>query len=248
MGLLHSVIRPIFDKFGYEVKAAHEIADPGSINGQIVERLLNDEFVVANLTGLNPNVMYELAIRHAARRPLICLAETGTVLPFDVRDERTLFYTNDMQGIQEVGPALEKMINAILSKWVPDNPVTRGSQRFTLTTEEIKGTTEDLLLRQIADLRDIVLSLDRNRQQAERSDQSYIIYMIKLENLSPEQFNKCYEVIMRYARNYDSMVKSSYIEGVISLLSPAQLPGYVQIKLKSELAKIAPSVELFNAA
>jgi hypothetical protein len=127
-GLLESVLRPVLRDLGFDVIAAHEISASGSITRQVLERLLTDELVVANLTSLNPNVMYELAVRHSKRLPVVILAELGTKLPFDIADERVLFFTNDMRGVQELASPLRKAVESAISDPQPDNPVYRAAE------------------------------------------------------------------------------------------------------------------------
>ncbi len=87
---------------GYEVRRADDIDDLGQITHQIIERLLDDDLVVADLTSLNPNVFYELAVRHAARKPVITLMTFGQRMPFDVQDVRTVFY--NLHDPDSLGP------------------------------------------------------------------------------------------------------------------------------------------------
>lgn len=131
-GLVDAVIEPTLRELGFQVDVAHRMTKTGSITTQVIELLLSADLVVANLTDLNPNVMYELAVRHAARKPVVILADRLTRLPFDVADERTIFYTNDMAGVPELASKLRVMATAAESDEQPDNPIYRGAKSLIM--------------------------------------------------------------------------------------------------------------------
>ena len=62
---------------GYEVTRADKIAESGIINSQIIQRIVEDELLIADLTDMNANVFYELAIRHSIRKPFVQIMQKG---------------------------------------------------------------------------------------------------------------------------------------------------------------------------
>ena len=121
--LIAHVLRPALEPLGFTVEAAHQISDTGSITRQIIERLLDDDLVVADLSGNNPNVMYELAVRNASRKDVIVIAVDGTPLPFDFSGERAHFYEDSIGGAAPLAAVIAAVASGKQKAW--DNPIHR---------------------------------------------------------------------------------------------------------------------------
>ena len=91
-GVLKFIVDRAAKELGLTAVRADQIADPGQITLQIIDHILGARAVVADVTGLNPNVFYELAVRHTAHLPVVILAEKGCALPFDIAQMRTIFF------------------------------------------------------------------------------------------------------------------------------------------------------------
>ena len=165
-GLLQAAIKPVLNKMSFSVSVAHEIAEPGSITHQVIRHLLQDDIVIANLTGLNPNVMYELAVRHAAKLPVVIIAEAGTILPFDIADERTVFFVNDMAGVEEFKPRFEESVWQAIQSGEPSNPIYRVITATVIREVEATTETEHFILDRLEAIQEGIVALSRAQSQA----------------------------------------------------------------------------------
>jgi hypothetical protein len=111
--VLKYIIEPPLKECGYEALRADKISEPGRITSQVITHLLNDPLVVADLTDHNPNVFYELAVRHAIRKPVVQLIQEGQKIPFDVADQRTIEVNLDVESADEAKKELTKQIHVV---------------------------------------------------------------------------------------------------------------------------------------
>lgn len=109
--VLKHVVRPAATSCGYKAVRADEIDKPGMITSQVIQHVVNDALVVADLTERNPNVFYELAIRHALRKPLVQIIRKGEAIPFDVAGTRTIYV--DHKDLDSVEAAKNEIIEQI---------------------------------------------------------------------------------------------------------------------------------------
>lgn len=135
---IYDFIKPVIEEH-FECTRADEIAGPGNITHDIVKYLKESYVVVADLTGHNPNVYYELGIRHSFSNRTILLSQSSEDISFDVGVQRTIIYDFDTDsGKENLACKLDEYLKALIAN--PDkidNPVLE----FLSTTGEIAYQT-----------------------------------------------------------------------------------------------------------
>ena len=126
--MLENIVAPALEEFGLTVVRADKISKPGMITKQILKYITNSKLVIADLSFHNPNVFYELAIRHMKGLPTVHLIRAADSVPFDISGFRTIKL--DMSSIFTLVPQLDTykseiaaQVRNILSEENIDNPV-----------------------------------------------------------------------------------------------------------------------------
>lgn len=115
--ILKHVMKPAAEECGYTAIRADEISEPGMITSQVIQYIVDAPLVIADLTGMNPNVFYELAIRHVIRKPLVQIIQKEERLPFDIAGMRTVLVDHtDLDSVEEAKKEIIKQIHAINKK------------------------------------------------------------------------------------------------------------------------------------
>ena len=174
--LLHYVIRPVMEEWpDFKVIRADQISDPGMIDSQIIIRLRNADLVIADLFGLNPNVFYEIGIRHmASNKPIVHMRATGQRIPFDVMSFRSVTYSLDsVQSVDVAKGELRAQINAALDvSHVVDNPVTRALGRNQISSQEAMPELQ-LVRAEMDSLKTAIQPIIDAYRLAQKREQSY---------------------------------------------------------------------------
>jgi len=116
-------IKPTLEEEGFDVFRADEEIKAGNIRTDMFQELLLADLVVADLSIDNPNVWYELGVRHALRaRGVIQINCQRDYMPFDVYTDHALRYhvkdgIPDPDFLDEDKKALSTMANATISSW-----------------------------------------------------------------------------------------------------------------------------------
>lgn len=111
--LFKYIIKPVCELCDFDPIRVDQLNDANSITQTIIEHLENADLVIADISGHNPNVFYEMGYRARTKKPMIHLKTKGENLPFDVNTIRTLDYDlTDLDSVDEVKGRLQKTIES----------------------------------------------------------------------------------------------------------------------------------------
>jgi len=130
------IVKPAVDELGLRAVRADDLSTPGQITLQVVEHVLGARAAVADLTGRNPNVYYELALRHAVRLPVVLIADHEEIdrLPFDIQQMRVIAVDHTdlesaarakQQIVLQLGAALRGAIDSPIATALAQLPIQK---------------------------------------------------------------------------------------------------------------------------
>ncbi|MDM7503290.1 hypothetical protein [Lactococcus lactis] len=133
---------PTLKELGYEVVRADTSFSVERIDLSIIDQLKNSDLVIADVSGNNPNVMFELGYRIALEKPYIIIAQNINELPFDISSIRTLIYETIAPNILEFNAQLEIMVKSINNKSGDKNITTNLTNVLNNESENINVTSQ----------------------------------------------------------------------------------------------------------
>ncbi len=142
---IFDLLKRIIQRLGYEVRRS---SSRGDILAGIILDLDRSDLVVADLTGLNPNVMYELGIRHGFTKKTVLLSQDISELPFDLKNYHCIEYAwknkNDREKVsKDIRETLKEIENDPDVRFGPVHSHL-GTKRLALREEELRQTSKRL--------------------------------------------------------------------------------------------------------
>ena len=108
------LIKPAVEKAGYIPERADEIRSANLIAVDIIKRICEYPMAVCDLSSCNPNVFYELGIRHSMKLPVVLIKDTKTNNPFDIKDIRYVEYDEGL-SVAEI-PSIQEQLTATITQ------------------------------------------------------------------------------------------------------------------------------------
>jgi len=158
--LFKHVFQPVLEELGYNPIRADQIDKVGNISSQIIDHLVEAPLVIADLSEHNPNVFYELGIRHTVRKPYIQFIAKGDQLPFDVAAIRSIEIDHtDLDSVESAKKLLRNQIWAYEKGADVDSPV---SVTLDLKSLRLDNSVAERLLKEMYDLKNQLKETESN--------------------------------------------------------------------------------------
>jgi hypothetical protein len=155
--IYEDLIKPALEDAGYDVARADSFLDQQNILLDIIRGIRSANLIIADLTTLNPNVLYELGLCHGLRIQTILLAQSIEDVPFDLRSYKIQVYSTRFDQVHKLKTALKEIAERHKRKEITfGSPVTdflsvddspsRKAREISASepAEELsKGTEED---------------------------------------------------------------------------------------------------------
>jgi len=203
---------------GYAEPARADDPDTGLIMPGVIGQMFDADLVIADLTDYNPNVLYELGIRHCAQKPVIHLIKNGQHPPFDLGNNKAIFIDRDHLVVEQAVNDIKTRIQAI-----ENNPEQFHSDvHIQIELRHFKIWKKSSTLKEMEFVDRLLLILER---------------MVDQQGKTHETIQKLYEELVEKPKQ--SSTQMSYSAAMKALLQPSNstIEEIVKATLKGQQKK-----------
>lgn len=114
------IIKPACIKAGFEPVRADDVTNSNFIVLDILRKIVEYDIAICDLSGRNPNAMYELGLRQAFNKKTVLIKDEKTINPFDVQAFRHVEYDSSLR-IDNAYSNINSITKALTSTFQADN-------------------------------------------------------------------------------------------------------------------------------
>ena len=109
-------VKAVTQRLGLTAVRADVFFAANSIMSDVWNAINQARILIADCTGRNPNVFYELGIAHTLGKPVILIAQSADDIPFDIRHIRTIVYNFTPRGMRDFESAVAATLETELAQ------------------------------------------------------------------------------------------------------------------------------------
>jgi len=213
---------------GYDVLRADDIRSQQNILKDIVAGIANSNLIVADLTGANPNVYYEVGLAHAFRKQVILMTQEIDDLPFDLRSYRVISYSTHFSDINRAKTQLVSLATDARTGKIPfGSPVT----------DFLSGLPDKAIIQEKTE----------KMQQTIVGEAGLLDYLVDME----DGFTKLSETVLKVAGEMESIsktttAKTERLKALSASGGPARTKRAVVINIAQYYSRFADSLSRYN--
>jgi hypothetical protein len=171
--IYETAIKTAVEEANLRCVRADEIEGTFVIHKQMIDRIDRATVIIADLTGQNANVFYEMGVAHALGNNVILIAQSLQDVPFDLRVCKIIHYRNTIGGESELKKQIKESI-ASLEKQPSEssNPVQnfleRGARRLRYSEHEQVANALDKTRAELTEAQQRLIEYERIKKENER--------------------------------------------------------------------------------
>ena len=177
---IQDILLEAIEEAGFEGNLVSNADDAGIIHKRIIQNLYDNPIVVCDVSGKNPNVMFELGIRLAFDKPTIIVKDDKTAYSFDTSAIEHIEYPRDLRfsKIVEFKQKLSEKIKATHVKAQSDPSYTTFLKHFgeftvaKIDKKEVSG--QEYIIEELKSLRYAMRRMERAQMPREAESDLYV--------------------------------------------------------------------------